>query len=189
MSSGRHLSSRQSSSSLGSLNPDDALRHFALRVGAVVALAALVVLLLAEMTELRGELAFARFYHMKQLSEKSRYPTDLTRAVRSASTEAEFVIFFSKRNPDALWEVVVSCLRWSGNEELDPLFRLRLGEKAARAAVLAVRAVPSDYEPWLWLARTQAVLGLREQAEVCFDRAQALAPPGARLELLPASPK
>ena len=188
MISGRHRSSRQSSSPR-SLNPDDALRHFALRVGAVVTLAALVVLVLAEVTELRGELAFTRFHRMKQLAEKSRYPTSLTRAVRSASADAELVMFFSKRNPDALWEVVVTCLQWSGNEGLEPLVRLRLGEKAARAAVLAVRAAPSDYEPWFWLARTQAALGLWKQAEVCLGRAQALAPPGTRMELLPASPE
>jgi len=188
MSSGIHRRSRRSSSSPGSLNPDAAIRHLALRVGAVAALAALAVLLLAELGELRGELAFARFLRMKGLAERSRYQADLTRAVHSASAEAELVMFFSQRNPDALWEVVVSSLRWSGREELDPLLRLRLGEKAVRAAALAVRAAPSDYEPWLWLARAQAALGLWEQAQLCLKRAQALAPPGTALELLPARP-
>lgn len=150
----------------------------------MAALAALVVLVLAEVTELRGELAFARFYRMKQLAEKSRYPADLTKAVQSASAEAELVMLFGGRNPDALWEVIVSCLRWSGREELDPLLRLRLAEKAMRAATLAVRAAPSDYEPWLWLARAQAALGLAEQAQLCLQRAQELAPPGMQLQLL-----
>jgi len=181
--------SRRDPSSSRPLDPNVAIRRLLLRVGAVAVLAALVVLLLTEVTELRGELAFARFYRMEQLAEKSPYPTDFTKAVRSASAEAELVMFFSRRNPDALWEIVVSCLRWSGREELDPLFRLRLGEKAARAAVLAVRAAPSDYEPWLWLAHTQGALGLRKQAEVCLDRARTLAPPGTGLELLPASPE
>lgn len=180
LSLGRH---GRSSSSPGFLNPDTVIRHLALRVGAVAALAALAVLLLAELGELRGELAFARFLRMQQLAEKSSYPTDLAKAVRSASTEAELVMFFSQRNPDALWEVVVSSLRWSGREELDPLLRLRLGEKAVRAAALAVRAAPSDYEHWLWLAHTQAALGLWDQAGLCLNRAQELAPPGEELEL------
>jgi Flp pilus assembly protein TadD len=123
---------------------------------------------------------------MKRLAETSRYPTDLTRALHRASAEAELMMFFSQRNPDALWEVAVSSLRWSGREELDPLLRLRLAEKAARVAALAVHAAPSDFESWLWLARAQAALGLAEQARLCLTRAQALAPPGAALELLPA---
>ncbi|GAH75522.1 unnamed protein product, partial [marine sediment metagenome] len=69
------------------------------------------------------------------------------------------------------------------SEELDPLLRLRLAEKAVRSAALAVRAAPSDYEPWLWLARTQASLGLWEQGERCLERAKELAPTGQRLEL------
>lgn len=183
MSSGIHRRSGRSSSSPGSLNPDAAIRHLALRVGAVLALAVLALLALAEFTELRGELAFARFYRMSELAERPLYTGDFARVVQNGSGEAELVMLFCRRNPDALSEVVVSCLFWSDSEELDPLLRLRLAEKAVGAAALAVRAAPSDYEHWLWLAHTQAALGLWDQAGLCLNRAQELAPPGEELEL------
>ena len=105
--------------------------------------------------------------------------------VRNASAEAELVMFLARGNVDALWEVAVTCLRWSADSDLDPLLRLRMGEVAVRAAVLAVHAAPADYEPWLWLARAQASLGLWEQGRLCLERAQQLAPPGMELELFP----
>ena len=169
--------------------PGSAQRHLATRVAAAAALAALVVLVLAELSELRGEFAFARFHQMKELAAKSQRATGLTEAVEEASGEAELVMLLSQRNPDALWEVTVSCLRWSAEQDLDPLLRLRLGEKAVRAAALAARAAPSDYEPWLWLARTQAALGLLDQAELCLKRAQELAPPEMDLQLLRPRPE
>ena len=159
------------------------LRHLAVRAVASAALAAVVVLGVAELRELRGELAFARFYHLQRLAEKSRNPAELTRAVQGAFTEAESVMLFGRGNPDALWEVTVASIWWSTADDLDPLLRLRLGEQAVRAAMLAVRAAPSDYEPWLWLARAQASLGLWKQAQLCLRRAQDLAPPGKKLEL------
>ena len=124
---------RRSRRSASQLTPEDAeavLRHLTVRAIALAALAALVVLGLAELRELRGELAFARFYHLRRLAEKSHDPAELTRAVESASAEAELVMLFSGGNPDALWEVTVACLWWSTQEDLDPLLRLRLGEKA-----------------------------------------------------------
>ena len=143
-----------------------------------------LVLGLAELRELRGEFAFARFDHLRRLARTSRSVGDLTRAVENASAEAELVMLFAESNVDALEQVAVSSLWWSAEERLEPLLRLRLGEKAVRAAALAVRAAPSDYEPWLWLARTQASLGLWKQAERCLARAEELAPAGQRLELL-----
>ena len=176
--------SRRRPSSRESLSTSLGLRTLAGRVAALVAVAVVTVLVLAELGELQGELGFARFLQLKQLAAKSRNPVELTAAVENAAGEAEAVMQLSPGNPDALWEITVSCLGWSARQELDPLLRLRLGEKAMRAAVLAVRAAPSDYEPWLWLARTQAGLGLQEQAELCLRRAQELAPPGSDLELL-----
>ena len=160
------------------------VRCVLLRAGAVAVLGGLSVLGLTELTELRGELAFARFYSMEQLAEKSRTPDHLARTVRNASSEATLVILFASRNPEALWEIATSCLRWVGREELDPVLRLRLAEKAVQAAMLAVSAAPSDYDNWLWLACAHAVLGLWEQADICLNRARDLAPPGLELELL-----
>ena len=147
----------------------------------LAAIAGVTVMVVAELGEVRGELAFARFRCMRRLAEKSSHATDVTKAVELASMEAELVMRFSERNPDALWEVIVQCLGWSEREDLEPLLRLRLGEKATRAAVLAVRAAPSDYESWLWFARSQASLGLWEKAEKSLKRARELGPPGMAL--------
>ena len=61
------------------LELDAALRDLALRAGAVLALAVLALLALAESTELRGELAFARFYRMSELAERPLYTGDAVR--------------------------------------------------------------------------------------------------------------
>ncbi|MCK4282830.1 MAG: hypothetical protein KAX44_00830 [Candidatus Brocadiae bacterium] len=154
------------------------MRRLAVRAGAVVALVGLAVLSVAELGELRGELAFARFDRLTRLAEASRYPADLTRVVENACPEADLVVLFGARSPEALWHVTVNCLSWAGNEKLDPMLRLGLGERALRVAALGVRAAPSDYEPWLWLARAQASLGLWEYSELSLRRAGELAPPG-----------
>lgn len=185
MSPKKHYRSSRRSSRRQSDNSEGALRFLAVRAGAVVGLVVLIVLLIFEVSELRGELAFKRFYRLERLAEKSRDRDSLSRAVENASSEAELVMFFGKGNPDALWEITVSCLEWSGREELNPILRLRLAERAVGASALAVCAAPSDYEPWLWLARSQAVLGLASQAESALKRAQELAPPGTKLLLLP----
>lgn len=163
-----------------------ALRRFAVRLCAVAALGALVGLGLMELCELRGELAFVRFCKVARFADEARARGAITRAVREGLVEAELILRFGRGSADALWEVTVTCSRWSQDADLDPLLRLRMGETAARAAVLWVRAAPSDYEPWLWLARAHAALGLNAQSRLCLERAQQLAPRGTRLELFPA---
>lgn len=189
MSPSRHRESRPSSRRPTSEDPGAALRYLAIRACALTVLAALTVLSLAELRELRGELAFARFDNLRRFVEKCSRPAQLRNAIRNASAEAELVTLFGRHNPDALWAVMVACRGWSGSDGLDPLLRLALGEQALRAGLLAVRAAPSDYEPWLWLARTQAAIGLREQAQLCLQRAQELAPPGSELQLFRPQPE
>ena len=162
------------------------VRRILLRVGAVAVLVALSALALAELTELRGELAFARFCYLERLAKKSRTPDHLAKVVRNASSEATLVVLFANRSPDALWGITMSCLRWVGREELDPVLQLRLAERAAQAGMLAVRAAPSDYDNWLRLARAHAALGLWDEADMCLNRARQLAPPGLELQLLEA---
>jgi hypothetical protein len=141
------------------------------------------VLIIFEVSELRGELAFKRFYHFKQVARKLNDPDSLSNAVEQASSEAHLAMTFARENPTALWDITGSHLRWSAREELEPLLRLRLAETALESAELCVRAAPSDYLSWLYLARAQAVLGLPAQARASFDRARKLAPPGKTLRL------
>ncbi len=178
MKSREHRRSKQSPKPSASDEGTVAVHRLAVRAGAIVALVGLAVLSVAELSELRGELAFARFDRLTRLAGASRYPADLTRFVENACPEADLVMLFAARSPEALWHVTVKCLSWAGNEKLDPMLRLGLGERALRVAALGVRAAPSDYEPWLWLARAQASMGLWEHSELSLRRAGELAPPG-----------
>ena len=183
MSLRRHRRRRRSlklpSSETGQ-NPIALLVH---RAVAIVALGVVLILSVAELWELHGELAFARFLQVRQLADKCDTPAAFAGAVDGASADAEVIMAFGRRNPDALREVTMAFLTWSVRKELEPTQCLRLGEVAVQAAALAVRAAPSDYEPWLWLAQAQYVLGLRPQADLCFKRARELAPLGMQLRL------
>lgn len=151
----------------------------ALRVAAAVGLAALVVLAVTEIGELRGALAFARFDMARRAVRSTRAGRRLESLLGTASAEADLVMRQGSSNPEALWEISRASSLWSGLPALkDPVLRLELAERAARAAAQAARAAPSDYTHWLQLARTQRSLGLPEAAGACVQRARELAPPG-----------
>ncbi len=158
-----------------------AWRRLAVRLFALAVLAVAAVLVGTQLTDLRGELAFARFHRLVRLAEQSRDGEELTRTVAEASVEADLVMHFADGDADALWNVAVACLSWAGEEQIDPILRLQIAQRAVGAAAIQVRAAPADYEAWLLLARAQAALGLVEQADACFQRAQELAPPGKEL--------
>ena len=79
-------------------------------------------------------------------------------------------------HPDPLREAGAACFRLALERRLSAEIRLRLAEKAIQAEAAAVSAAPSDYLPWLWLARAEAQLGQWDEAELCVDRARALKP-------------
>ncbi|MFH0962418.1 MAG: O-antigen ligase family protein [Planctomycetota bacterium] len=62
----------------------------------------------------------------------------------------------------------------------DPVVRLRFADAALAASELAVRAAPTDYLPWLRLARSLELVGLSPQADLAYARATELAPSEAR---------
>ena len=157
------------------------LAQLAVRVGAALSLCVVAVVVVVELTELRGELAFARFLQDRQLAGKCAGSENFKGVVEEGFAEVDLVMDFARGNPDALTEVSSACLEWAGKKELDPEICLRLADEAVQAAMLAVYAAPSDYECWLRLAYAQSVLGLKEQAEICLNRAQELAPPGKLL--------
>ena len=183
MSFRRHRRRRRSLKLPSSDAAQDPISLLVYRTVGIAALGVIVILSIAELTELHGELAFARFLQVRQLADQCDTPAILASAVEDASADAERIMAFGRRNPDALREVTMAFLTWSERKELEPTLCLRLGEVAVQAAALAVRAAPSDYEPWLCLAQAQYVLGLRLQADLCLKRAQELAPPGMQLRL------
>ena len=154
-----------------------------LRLGALAGLALTASLMLAQAGELRGELAFQRFYRLDLLTAHLTDGAELEAAVRNGAGEGDLVMELAGRDPDALWTVSAACERWSGRGELDPVLRLNLADTAVCAAALAVRATPSNYENWLRLARAFRGVGLLEQARACLRRADRLAPRTMKVEL------
>ncbi len=145
-----------------------------LRVLALVALAGLVWLLPLRMRELRGQLAFSRFLYLKRLTEKVSTSEELARTVSGARSEAMLVNAFARYDADALAELTSALLRWSGDATLDRGERAALSQQAASLAFWSVCAAPSDYLPWLSLARTQMSLGHWDEADLCLQRAREL---------------
>lgn len=154
-----------------------------MRLCALVALAAVAVLAGTQLGDLRGELAFARFHRLVRLAKESSGPEELGRTVAEASVEADLVMHFADGDADALWNVAVACLSWAGERQLDPILRLRMAQRAVRAAAMQVIAAPADCEAWVLLARAHAALGLEDQADACLKRAQELAPPGKKFAM------
>jgi cytochrome c-type biogenesis protein CcmH/NrfG len=101
--------------------------------------------------------------------------------VKQSSYEARSVAVLARANPDALLEVASTCLWRVGDAGLDPSLRIRLADIARHASLHAVQAAPSDYEGWLWLGRSENVLGRNRAAQLCLDRGGDLAP--ARVNL------
>ncbi len=151
---------------------------------AVVGLFSLALVAVAELSELRGELAFARFLHFRRFVPTCVNLGERRGAIEEALDETELVMTYSRANSDALQDVAATLLAWATAKEMDAALRLRLADTAVEAAALAVRAAPTNFEAWLWLAQTQAAIGLAEQARLCLERAQALAPPGRKLKLI-----
>jgi hypothetical protein len=166
--------------------PRELAGYLVVKAGALAALVLLACMVLAELTALRGEVAFARFYLIRRLTEDMDAPAQLAAAVAQGSSEANLVMRYDRDNPDALWLVALACLGWAEREDLDPIVRWVLVEKAVGAAALAVRGAPTDHVNWLQLARALGSAQLNRQALLCLQRAQELAPPGSVLRPPPA---
>ncbi len=154
------------------------------RSAAVAALVGLTALSMAQLGELRGELAYVRFVQGRELAEKSSYPAGIAAAIKQATREVKLTIRYNHGNADLFVDTAEACLAWSRHRALDPLTQLRIGEMAVSTSLLAIRVAPSDYTTWLCSARAHAALALPEQSRLCRLRAQELAPPGMKLPVL-----
>jgi len=155
----------------------------AVRSAAVAALVGLAALSMAQLGELRGELAYIRFVQGRKLVEKTSYPAGIAAAVKQATSEVTLTIRHNRGNADLFVEIAEACLAWSRHSALDPLTQLRIGEMGVATSLLAIRVAPSDYTAWLCSARAHAALALPEQSRLCRQRAQELAPPGMKLPI------
>ena len=78
------------------------------------------------------------------------------------------------RSTDELCEIAKAAVEWGQDRNLERSFRIQLLLKAEKSAALAVQYAPSDYLPWLWLARAQTRLGRWDAEDICLRRARAL---------------
>ena len=152
------------------------------RLIALAGLAVCLTLTGLELSEVRGELAFARLVRDQQIAGKAADVTDRNAALRFSSYDARSVAILARSNADILMDVASSCLWRVGQSDLEPDLRIRMADIARHSAVNAVQAAPSDYEGWLWLARAENILGRARNASLCLGRARDLAPPGMRVE-------
>lgn len=152
------------------------------RMVALAALAGVLWMCAVQMRQLSGELAFARLLHWQQIAEAAPTYDARFEAVEETSAEAATMAEIELPNPDAQLEVVLACLRNASERELPPELRIRLAAQAQAAGLLAVRAAPSDYEYWLWLARALRVNGRPLPARNAMGRAKDLGPPGLVIE-------
>ena len=64
-----------------------------------------------------------------------------------------------------------------------------MAELALRCARLAVTTAPTDYLIWLGLARTEAILGAWQRAEVALERARQLVRHRAQVRMFLPAPE
>jgi len=158
------------------------------RVGALLVLLALVPLTRSLYRRLTGQLAFARFLYLERLARRSSHPTDVRNAVTRASREADLFLSRCPADAVALRDIAATCFRWGRDQRIDGPTRAQLAHRAIRAAAVSVGATPTNYLAWLWLGRAYTLLGFWDEADLCLQRARALAAPGlpVRLFLTPA---
>lgn len=159
----------------------DGARRTAVRSLSSLALVLLACVVFAELEELRGALAHARFEQYRRAAyDAAQHRLLSPDAVTLALEESDAIFACSTMDPGAFYDIAYHCLLWSSEPGLNPMVRWRLIERAHESARLAARQAPGDYLPWLWLARAEKALGRSSQADRAWARAIDLAPPGMR---------
>lgn len=148
--------------------------------------AALIAIAIAAVNtagRISGALAYTRFGQYVTATRPDTPQAQLApEAASMAFDETASILRAYHGDAQAMSEVGYHCLRWSSSDEISPLLRIRLAERAFEASLLATAAAPSDYLPWLWLSHSAAAMGLPQISDQALDRCNTLAPPGVRFE-------
>jgi hypothetical protein len=144
------------------------------RLLALLLVALLGVLLLAEVRDLRSELAYSRFLYLRSVAERTTDVAALRRVVTAACNEVDLAVTIGNPGADELADMSRMLLQWVGDDRLDRDFRTGLLGKSLDQAQRAVIHAPSNYLCWLWLGRASAGLGAWDAAERCLMRAREL---------------
>lgn len=149
-------------------------RAFATRAIAAVFLVPVLLLVPYIASEHRGEFAYARFLQLSELAREAAEPAVLVRALEGMRTEAALIRQSTGMNPDVLSEIAEAYLAGAMDTRAPRDLRSALAAGALEATLQAVRAAPTDYQPWLWLARAQMARGEWDAAEASLTRARLL---------------
>lgn len=144
------------------------------RVAALVLIPAAIMLVVAEASELRSELAYARFLYLHGASAGMKPGRTLQRVVAAAGGEIDLATRVGHPDADERAYLSRALLNWVADDRLDRGFRGGLLPRALDEARQAVEAAPSNYLNWLWLGRAAASIGAWDDAERCVERAREL---------------
>lgn len=156
-----------------------------------IALAALIgVFILNGMfwRDLRGELAFSRFTYLTRLAARTADPEAREAVAQNAATEAELVVI-GGFDPDTLGDVARTLVDWALDREISRPTRAALAAQAERVAAIAILGAPSNYLPWLELARIQLLLGQWDQSEISLYRSRQLVKHPEQIRMFAPMPK
>ncbi|MDA0991371.1 MAG: O-antigen ligase family protein [Verrucomicrobia bacterium] len=142
--------------------------------GTTLALMAVTGLLVMILSNLRGELALARFRYAEQVANRTTSEIDHLAAASAALGESPLAIRLAGDNADGMTSISAALLRFSHDPMIDRPTQLRMLEQASAAAIRAAASAPSDYLSWLWLARIHASLGDWDTASASLRRARRL---------------
>ncbi|OVE75613.1 hypothetical protein BVX97_04305 [bacterium E08(2017)] len=154
------------------------------RVIPFICLVTLIVVMVTGISSLRQAVAFERFNYAVKLVDKLEDKDHLARTVAMAMTEVDIIADCDLCMPKMLREVASDLVRWSLNEGIDIDTRGMIAERAAKLSAKAVHLAPTDYINWIWLGRSQIVVGEWDNAFKCLKRARVLRPYGLDVNLL-----
>lgn len=154
------------------------------RLVALATLVAICIIVVLELSAVRGALAYKRFDLTRRAAGKAQDPEYFHSQVKLAVSDAESLLATGEGTPPQLTELSAACLRWAADRRLrNTQLKLRLAERSIALAAQAVQKAPSDYYAWERLARAQLALGLMADAKKSLDRSRELATEGKKPEI------
>lgn len=133
--------------------------------------------LLASFTarQLQAELEVARFlYFARSIKETAPAQPMPGEVITESLASANFIHRLGIDDPDACRDISSMLFTWAIDPSVPRILRADLTDAAARIAGQGVFMAPSDYLCWIWLARSLALGGQWEAAELCLGRARQL---------------
>lgn len=146
------------------------------RIVPFFALITLSILVSMNLSCLRRAVAFERFGYISRLVDKLDNNYYQERTVASAMAEVDLIKAGETGSPLTFREVSAELVKWSLNENISLDLRVYVAEKAAQMSALSVYCAPTDYLNWLWLGRSQVVMGEWQNSSLCLGRARELRP-------------